>query len=123
MPAEKLGQLVINTFYGPVGNVAQNSEQFSQSTTNDVAPHDLSRLVSDLSAHLHELNLGALQQQRAEAQIVALKAELTGEPDPTLVRQAGCTLRNITEGAIGSLLAAGVQPSVWQWIHQMLAGF
>src|SRR5664279_490298 len=47
-----------------------------------------------------------------------LKAELAGQPDPGIVRQAGRTLRNITEGAIGSLLAASAQPGLWHWIQQ-----
>ncbi len=91
----------------------------------DIQPQYLTRLVTDLTTHLDELNLDARQKQRAEAQIAALRAELAGEePDPAIVRQAGRTLRSITEGAIGSLLAtAATQPAVWQWIHDMLASF
>ncbi len=86
---------------------------------------DLARLVTDLSKHLDELNLEDRQKQRAEAQIAALRAELAGgEPDPAFVRQAGRTLRSITEGAIGSLLAAAAtQPTTWQWIHHILRSF
>ena len=43
------------------------------------------------------------------------------DPDPAIVRQAGRTLRNITEGAISGLLAAAIQPPVWLWIHQAMA--
>jgi hypothetical protein len=71
--------------------------------------------------HLNELALDARQKQKAEAQIATLQAQLTDEPDPVIVRQAGRTLRNITEGAIGSLLATAVQPAVWQWIQQVMA--
>jgi hypothetical protein len=76
-----------------------------------------------LTAHLNELNLDARQRQRAEAQIATLKAELAGDPDFAIVRQAGRTLRNITEGAIGSLLATAAQPGVWHWIYQQLSNF
>ncbi len=42
------------------------------------------------------------------------KAELGGEPDTEIVKQAGRTLWNIIQGAIGSLLAMGAtQPEVW----------
>lgn len=84
--------------------------------------HDLARLVTGLTEHLDELNLEALQKERAQAQIAALRVELSGgEPDPAIVKQAGGTLRSITEGAIGSLLAtAAIQPTVWQRIHHML---
>src|SRR5664280_358148 len=115
VPMEKLQPLVHNVFYGSVGSVAQNSEHFSQAVSTGIAPQDLARLITDFANHLDELNLDARQKQRAEVQIAALTAELAGEPDPAMVRQAGRTLRNITEGAIGSLLATAVQPNVWSW--------
>jgi hypothetical protein len=114
---------VHNVFYGAVGNLAQNSEHFSQSATVEISPQELAKLVSDLTAHLDELNLDTRQRQRAEVQIATLKTELCADPDPAIVSQAGRTLRNITEGAIGSLLAAAAQPGVWHWIHQTLASF
>lgn len=99
-----------------------DSNTISQSL--GIQPHDLARLVTELTEHLHELNLDSRQRQRAEIQIAALKAEVAGDPDPAIVRQTGRTLRNITEGAIGSLLAtAATNPIVWQWIHQTLASF
>ena len=81
---------------------------------------DLNRLVTELTSHLGELQVDARQRQRAEAQIATLKAQLTDEPDPIIIKQAGKTLRNITEGAIGSLLAAATQPTVWVWVHAIM---
>jgi hypothetical protein len=121
---ETLRPLVQNTFYGPVGNVAQNSEHFNQTARLGIQPQDISRLVTEFTAHLDELNLDTRQKQRAEIQIATLRAELHGDPDPVIVTQAGRTLRNITEGAIGSLLAtAAANPLVWQWIYQRLTSF
>jgi len=118
------------TFHDHSVSVSQSSNvQIGDSNTQDVKvridiqPHDLARLVTDLTKHLDELNLNGRQKARAEAQISTLKAELAGDPDPAIVRQAGRTLRNITEGAISSLLATAAQPSVWYWIHQTLASF
>jgi len=121
VPADKVQPLVHNIFYGPVGSVAQNSESVSQTANMGIQLKDLTKLVTELDTHLDELKLGARQQQRAEVQIATLKAELAGDPDPDIVRQAGRTIRNITEGAIGSLLATAAQPAVWQWIHQTLS--
>jgi hypothetical protein len=36
-----------------------------------------------------------------------------------IVEQAGRTLRNITEGAIESLLATAAQPTVWARVSQV----
>lgn len=81
---------------------------------------DLGRLVSELTLHLDELRIDARQKQKAQAQIATPKAQLTDEPDPVIVRQAGLTLRNITEGAIGSLIATAVQPTVWTWVSEVM---
>jgi hypothetical protein len=117
---EKLQPLVQNIFYAPVGNLAQNSDHFSQISGVGLSSEDLGRLAAELAQHLDELKLNDRDRQKAKAQIAVLKAELAGEPDLGVVRQAGRTLRNITEGAIGSLLATAAQPTVWVWIHQML---
>jgi hypothetical protein len=88
-----------------------------------IQPDDLTRFVTEIADHLHELNLDARQEQRAAHQIATLKTEISGDPDPAIVRQSLRTLRNITEGGIGSLLATAAQPSVWQWIHQISQNF
>ena len=110
-------------FHGSVGNVAQNSENFNQMASIGIEVHDISRLVTELTKHLSELNLDARQKQRAEAQIATLKAELIDVPDAGIVKQAGRTLWNITQGAIGSLLASAAQPGVWRWVQHTLSSF
>lgn len=121
VPPEKLQPLVQNVFYGPVGAVAQHSEHFSQKVNIGVSAEDIRKLVKEFTDHLDELNLDDGQKQRVELQIATLRTEIDGEPDPAIVKQAARTLRNVTEGAIGSLLATAVQPSVWHWVQQALA--
>ncbi len=121
VPPERLQPIVHNTFYAPVGNIAQNSEKIQQSASIGIPSAELSRLVIELTKHIGELNLSERQLQRAQIQLQAIQTELEdAEIDPAVVVQAGRTLRNITEGAIGSLIAAGAQPAVWHWIHQTL---
>lgn len=98
VPDGNLQPLVHNIFYGPVRNVAQNSERFNQTTNVCIKPVDLARLVVDLKEYLPEMNLGNKQRQGAEAQIAVLEAELAGEQDHTIIRQAGRSLRTIEEG-------------------------
>jgi hypothetical protein len=104
--------------------VQQGGVQSAQNQTVSYGPQDiadLNRLVTEFTSHLGELPIGAQQRQKAEAQIATLKAQLTDEPDPVIIKQAGRTLRNITEGAIGSLLAtAATQPTVWAWVIQTM---
>jgi hypothetical protein len=120
---EKIHPLVQTIIYGSVGNFAQNSHDVHQRVNMDVSQDELANLVRELAKHLEELNLDLHQQERVKAQIGTLKAELAGAPDSGIVHQAGRTLRNLTEGAIAGLLANAVQPTVWNWIHQVLGKF
>jgi hypothetical protein len=82
---------------------------------------DLHRLVEVFDAHLDDLNLDAAAKRRAMAQVATIRAQIEDEPDPVIIKQAGRTLRNITEGAIGSLIAAAAQPTVWAWAALSMA--
>lgn len=116
------GGVITNVFHAPVGNVAQNSHHVTQHTEITPGISDLEKLVIDFTAHLAELNLNELQARRVKAQLATIQAQLSDEPDMQIVRQAGRTIRSITEGAIGSLIAtAATQPTVWHWIHRFLS--
>jgi hypothetical protein len=118
--------IVYNTMHvGTMSNspVQQGGVQSAQDLTVKYGAEDLSdlgRLLSELILHLDDLPIDARQKHKAEAQIATLKAQLTDEPDPVIVRQAGRTLRNITEGAIGSLIATAAQPTVWTWVGEVM---
>jgi len=78
---ERLRPIVINTFYGAIGNVAQNSDGSTQTANMGPSPEEMARLVKEMTDHLRELPLDDQQRSRAEAQIAAIKAELAGTPD------------------------------------------
>lgn len=81
---------------------------------------DLDRLMNELSNNIHDLNLDDNSIKRAKAQIATIRAQLGDEPNPIILEQAGRTLRNITEGAIASLIGAAVQPTVWTWAFEIM---
>jgi hypothetical protein len=103
--------------------MAQNSHGFIQTGYIEINSTDLKTLVDDLSEHLAELKLNQAEYQRVQAQLATLNAQLTDSPNPVIVREAGRTIRNLTEGAISSLIATGGQPTVWAWVQAMLAHF
>lgn len=80
--------------------------------------NDLQHLVEVFEKHIDELMLEPAAKRKATVQVATIKAQLEDEPDIFIVTQAGRTLKNITEGAIGSLIATAVQPSVWAWVGQ-----
>lgn len=122
VPAEKLQPLVQN-FFGPVGNIAQNSHGFSQTTHLGITTDELKRLTHELAEHLVDLKLTREDQRTVEAQLATISAQITDTPNPVIVREAAKTIRNLTEGAIGNFIAAATQPTVFGWIQTILAKF
>lgn len=121
VPPEKLQPIIQNFFHGSVGNFAQNSQQFSQTARLEVNAGDLAKFVAEFRSHIGELTLSPEDVKRVDVQLNTIDAQLVDEPNPVIVREAGRSIRNITEGAIGGLIATAAQPSVWAWIHLILA--
>lgn len=63
VPSEKLQPLVHNVFYGNVGNLSQNGENFTQTASVGVQSQDLGRLVTEFANHLDELKLDGRQRR------------------------------------------------------------
>ena len=104
----------------PIQQSSHHSTQHQTINFSNQDRDDLEKLVSELSANLSYLGLQEAEERKARAQIATIKAQLIDEPDVNIVRQSGKTLRNITEGAIASLIAASIQPTVWSVISDIL---
>lgn len=57
VPHDKLVTLVQNTFFAPVGAIAQNSEHFNQTVSLGISPQELQKFATEFSNHLVELSL------------------------------------------------------------------
>ena len=108
-----------NEFSGPIQNLAQNSERFSQTSGMPLQPKDLKKILKAFRKHSAELKLSDSQKNLAEHEIGVLSAQPVDKLDMSVVNPALLSLMNITHGAIGSLIAAGAQPAVWQLISQI----
>ncbi|NTU42008.1 MAG: hypothetical protein HGA78_02940 [Nitrospirales bacterium] len=97
-----------------VGSTVNQTVNFNDTGTLN----ELQHLVEVFEKHIDELMLEPAAKRKATAQVATIKAQLEDEPDPVIITQAGRTLRNITEGVIGSLIATAAQPSVWAWVGQ-----
>ncbi|MGC2826975.1 MAG: hypothetical protein WA322_22570 [Pseudolabrys sp.] len=103
---------------GGIQQAGANSIQH-QTIYNSQDLDDLRQAIGILEHHIDELNLDAATKRKALAQVVTLKAQLSDEPNPTIIREAGRSLRNITEGTIGGLLSAAAIDH-WQLVHDVL---
>jgi hypothetical protein len=86
----------------------------TQATTYTITNSQLRAAIDTYKKHADELSLDPGARRRADAQIATIEAQLQDEPDPTIVKSAGKSLKKIIEGAIGG--AAGnvlANPSVW----------
>lgn len=93
-------------------------------SVNNYTKENLQKLVKTFEEYIDELSLDPAAKRKVLAQVGTIKAQFEDdEPNPAIIKEAGRTLRNITEGAISSLIVAAVQPSVWIGIQQILAFF
>jgi len=94
----------------------------TQCSTGLIPPSDeLQRLVELMTNHLSELNLSPANERKAWAQLATIEAQLIDIPNPTIIKEAGSSLKNITEDAICSLLATAAQPRIWSAVKSILA--
>lgn len=97
----------------PIQHVAAGAHGV-QNTSYQVTKNDLRAVIDTYRKHVEELKLDPVARRRADAQVATLEAQLQDEPDPTIVKAAGKSLKTIVEGAIGG--AAGnvlANPAVW----------
>jgi hypothetical protein len=104
---------VINSSIQQGGAHAKMTQIVKNYSRNDL--DDLRSLIEVFKKNINDLALDAVAKQKAKVQIETIKLQIEDEPDLVIVKQAGSTLRNITEGAIGSLIATAAQPTVWAW--------
>ena len=114
-PSPGFGSVTYNTIHiqrmhgGGIQVAGAHSTQHQTITYNSKDLVDLQQAIEILSQRIDELNLDAAAKRKALVQVDTIKAQLgDDEPNPTIIREAGRTLRNITEGAISELIAKGV---------------
>lgn len=96
--------------------IQQGGAQTAMSQIVSYAQEDsdnLRRLVEVFENHIDDLGLDATTKRKATAQVATIRAQLEDEPNQVIVKEAGHTLRNLTEGVIGGLIASAAQPTVW----------
>jgi hypothetical protein len=120
VPADKLQTIINNTFHAPVGNVAQSSQQVVQSSQLGLSADDLVKFVKEFRSHVADLNLTPEDAKRVEVQLNTIDAQIADEPNPVIVREAGRSIRSITEQAVAAMVATAAQPTVWAWIQSAL---
>jgi hypothetical protein len=111
---------VINVLH--IGNVSGSSIQQTGANsvlTATVANHatGLRELATELRQASVELGRSTERSRELEANISTLEAQASSpSPNPTIVREALNTVRNVLEGMTGSLLATGLIQSVCRFL-------
>lgn len=82
--------------------------------TTTYSSDDLRSVVALYRQHVDELRLDDVQRRRADAQVATIEAQLIDEPDPSIIRSAGRSLKTIVEGAIGGAAGTAIAAApVW----------
>lgn len=71
---------------------------------------EIRRVIDLVEQHLSDLALNERAEKNARAMMASIRAQFeAAEPNSTVLREAGRSLRTIVEGAVGSLAASAVQ--------------
>jgi hypothetical protein len=126
-PTPGFGSVTYNTIHihhmekSSIQQAGSHSAQVQTVSYGEQDLADLKRALQLIEENFDQLELDETATKRAKAQIGTLKAQLTDEPNPTILKEAGKTLRNITEGVIAGLITTVAKPSNWQFVHDVLA--
>jgi hypothetical protein len=102
--------------HSPVQQVGHGASGI-QTVTHNVTRDDLEKLVILFREHGAELDLDQKSQRQVDSYVSTIEAQINlDEPNSVIVREAGKSLKTISEGAIGSIIAAGAtNPGLWHW--------
>jgi hypothetical protein len=105
--------------------ITQGIESTQTVTTNysSISKDELIEFVNSFRENLTDLDLPSSDERKVNAQLATIEAQLIDEPNQEILKQAFTTLKNVTEGAIGSLLATAAQPGIWGAIQAVLSSF
>jgi len=124
-PTAGFGSVTYNTIHihhmegGAIAQAGAQSTQHQTITYNSKDLDELRRAIEILEQRIDELKLDAAAKSEALVQVDTINAQLRSvKPNSTVIREAGKSLRNVTEGAIGALLVEGVKH--WQLVHAAL---
>lgn len=95
-------------------------------TTNYILPiakDELVDFVNSFRENISELNLSSQEERKVNAQLATIEAQLIDEPNREIIKEVFASLKNVTESAIGSLLATAAQSGVWGAIKLLLSYF
>lgn len=109
----------------PIQQTGAYSNVVQTITYSDNDLEKVKEVVRIFIDHIDDLSLDATAKADALADIAVIKAQLAkSKPNIGFIKEAGRSLKNITEGAIGSLLAeAAKNTAIWQGIHQLMGQF
>ena len=89
-------------------------------TIDNSKRESLERLIDVFEKRLSDLDLDRRIEEEVKTQIATIKTELAGGANPRIIKEAGKSLRSITEGVIGNLITRGIETAVWFEIYQTM---
>lgn len=91
--------------------------------TTTYSSDDLRSVVALYREHVDKLGLDDAQRRRADAQVATIEAQLIDEPDPSIIKAAGKSLKAIVEGALGGAAGTAIAAApVWAPLLSMFGG-
>lgn len=102
----------VNHFHGNVNNsqIQQNTINSTQNMTNETIDNDKTlELVNLIKENLDKIELAVEKKAEIEAEVNTIKSQLDSpKPKHVIIKESLSTIRNVLEGATGSIIASGL---------------
>ncbi|MGE4295276.1 MAG: hypothetical protein AB7E49_06210 [Campylobacterales bacterium] len=111
-----IGQAINTPITQGIGSTQNVTANYSSMPKDELVD-----FVNSFRENIADLQLSTQDERKVNAQLATIEAQLIDEPNKEILKHAFATIKNITEGAIGSLLATAAQPGVWAGIKALLS--
>lgn len=102
-----------------IGKVTPSTNQGTNNVPNPLT-ENMAWLIELITPNLSELKLAPAEHHKALEHLANLKRLMTGTPNPVLVKAVCSSLKNVTDEAIGNVLASGTKPAIWGAVRALL---
>ena len=100
-----------------VGSAIQHGTRGSQITVNyDAKCPEFKQLIETIKAAVPKLGLDKETANQLYVDIGTIEVQISGAaPKQSVITECGHSIRNIIEGAVGSAIASGLLPAIYQY--------
>lgn len=116
---------VVNNFHSTVSNSQIQQQQYTQNSSQKMEINEsdcaiLKNTIEDILSNINQIKLTADKVEQIKLDMETMLLQLkSSSPKVSILKECWSSVRNITEGAAGSIVASDLIEKI-QWISELL---